>query len=236
MQPLLKWLRENWGGLGTFLANVLVALTTNWALAVSTAGGIAVWLLSGVLNFVQRPEVYWAAGTFLMLLWTFIGLSVLRDRKRPRVIKPYQDYSYGLLYEGLALGFQPDRPEAAFQIGVVLRNFSTAPLKYTITEFDIVLADYTTLPRVRDRASVIIPRGGQRVSRNKPFKLETIQGYIGRDVKADIDLVIQYGHPEKQPERQLRMKIELHFFLEAAGGVKGSADGILAETDTEIPQ
>jgi hypothetical protein len=80
------------------------------------------------LRFIQKPEVQFGAMVFLFLLWTWIGLTVLFDRKGPRTTTPHHDYRYGLTFEGIAPFYQPQAAGGSLGFGVQLRNFSSGPL------------------------------------------------------------------------------------------------------------
>src|SRR6266851_4409190 len=100
MQSILKWLR-GFGPVGGSAADALAFLTNNWVLTMSTI--IALWaaFTEWAVAFVQNPKVQTAALVFLFVLWTSVGITVLIDRRKPRVIKPDHDYRYGLTFEGL---------------------------------------------------------------------------------------------------------------------------------------
>jgi hypothetical protein len=217
-----------------WIANLIVGigalLTTPWILAMSVLGGIIVGLWAGALEIAQRPGVQLGVAAFLALLWTFIGLATLRDRKRPRIVSAAQDYSYGLLFEGLSLGYDPKGEDGALQLGVVLRNFSPGPLRYTVDKFQVIMGD-RTLPRVKKGLlTAFIPRGGQRISRNLPFKRDSIKDFIGKPVKGTAEFTIAYGHPDRSPERQLKMVIEFNLVL-GENAPEGYSDSILEESD-----
>src|SRR5712672_2357048 len=100
MQPILRWLR-GLGPIGGTAADALAFLTNDWVLTVSTIIGLWASLTDWPVGLVQNPKIQTAALVFLFVLWTSIGITILIDRRRPRITKAVQDYLYGLTFEGL---------------------------------------------------------------------------------------------------------------------------------------
>src|ERR1700716_3157835 len=106
MQPLVKFLR-GFGSFGTALANAVAFLTANWVVVVSAIGAIIAGAWSTALAFFQTPGVQISIGVF-----------VLVDRGKPRMVRSYQDYRYGLTFEGLIPSFNQNDEEAALSFGI----------------------------------------------------------------------------------------------------------------------
>src|SRR5262249_43225590 len=158
------------GPVGSFIANIVGLLTTNWVLTVSAL--IAVWasLTDYVVALVGNPKVQTAAEVFLAVLWTGIGIAYLVDRKRARIIKAEHDYRYGLTFEGLTPNYDPNRDDATLQFGIQFRNFSSGPIRYVVEHFDVRIGTRSA-PRLRKgQLTSFLPRGGARVSNLEPFK------------------------------------------------------------------
>ena len=229
MQSVREQLKS-WGWAGNLLIGIGSVLTTNWVVAMSTLGGLAVLTWTGVLDFVQEPAVHWAAGTFLVILWTFIGVTILRDRRKPRIIKAHEDYSYGLLFEGLVPHYQPDDEKTTLGFGVALRNFLPYPIKYSVEDFDVRIGN-RALPRLeKGILGAVITRGAGRVSRHKSFSKKDIKDFIGQEAKGTVDILINYGHPKREPKRSLKLRLDIYLKIPEAGPL-GFGDNILEEKD-----
>ncbi len=100
MAERFKTLRSlgEWGG---WVANILVFLMTNWALAGAAAVGVFAGAIEGLRTFALTPAVYVSVGVFLAVFWTFVGVRLLAEARKPRLIQAHHDYRYGLTFEGL---------------------------------------------------------------------------------------------------------------------------------------
>jgi hypothetical protein len=230
MRPIRKTLR-NWGPLGTLAANVLAVLTGNWGVAVSVTLGILAGAWTTALEFAQRPSVQVGFAVFLASLWTLIGFAALRDRKRPRVTRPAQDYEYGLTFEGVPVHYDKNVPHAALSWGILLRNFLPHPIQYEVERFDVRFGKRSLPPVEKGKLRGYLPRGAGRMSRNVPFDAEDIKDFMGREVKGTIDLAIVYGHPERPPVRRLRMCFDITLDFKTIEGKLGYSESIVSEKD-----
>jgi hypothetical protein len=233
MQGLIRFLRSL-GAIGTAAATALQILTTNLAVVMTTI--FAWWVIASewAVSMAHHPRVQAGAFAFLACLWTIIGVQYLRDRRRPTVTTPFQDYRYGLTYEGLHCGYDPTNDEAALQIGIHLRNFSPGPLSYRVERFAVQI-ESRVVPRQKGAgsASIYMARGAGRISRNLPFKKEHIKDFVGRVVEGTVELVVVYGHPENEPSRKLTMELTVFFDFRHEGKF-GLADTIVSERDMAI--
>ena len=239
MQPqkqnaFFKWLNR-FGTIGNIAANTISFLTANWGLAVSavlaTFGGL--WTTSS--TFFHRADVQTIALIFLALFWTYIGFVVLSDRKKPRETRPFHDYRYGLTFEGIFALYNPESPEGegTLSFAIQLRNFSSGPLKYEIEVFDVIINN-RILPRLKKGTfTSIMSRGAGRTSRHQGFKKEDIKDFLDKQVKGTLDLVIVYGHPERDFERRLKMSFELGLLIQS-NGPPSYSDTITSESDEPI--
>ena len=231
--------KENWtwlrglGPLGNGFANLITFATTNWLITLSAlvAAGAAVW--NATRDFFLLPQVWIAIGVFLALLWTSIGFAYLRDRKRARDVLVQQDLKYGLTYEGTLPVFIPT-DSGGLQFFAQFRNFSAGPIKYSIDAFNVRI-DTRSLPPIKPGDLVTyLPRGAVRTSRNVPFKMKDVREFLGSSVAAIVDVTVSYGHPEREPERQLVMQLEFDLTFPAPDNPDqrlGVADKIVSERD-----
>jgi hypothetical protein len=168
MQSILRWLR-GLGPVGGTAADALAFLTNNWVLTMSTI--IALWaaFTEWAVAIVQNPKVQTAALVFLFVLWTSIGIAILIDRRKPRIIKTDQDYRYGLTFEGLlpALGAEFDKDDRELGFSITLRNYSSGPIKYTVDDFDVRIGN-RALPKLKKGVLVgFMARGAGRSIQEK---------------------------------------------------------------------
>jgi|GEM_PF-2348029 len=235
MDKLIK-AANRFGGVGTFIANILVFISTNWwvVMAAFVAVFTAIWETS--LQFAQRQEVQTFVWVFLALLWTHIGLAVLRDRRRPTVITPHQDYAHGLTFEGISWLYQPHIEQVALVFALQFRNNSSGPIKYDIEVFDIKIGNRTLPDFPQGSFTSVMPRGGGRIARHSAFSRDDIKDFMGKEVAGTLKFGAVYGHPEKAPERRLKMSFSLHLSIQGDGALAGCADLITSESDEVIAQ
>ena len=217
MQSILKWLR-GFGPVGGSAADALAFLTNNWVLTMSTI--IALWaaFTEWAVAFVQNPKVQTAALVFLFVLWTSVGITVLIDRRKPRVIKPDHDYRYGLTFEGLMplLTDAFDKDDSELGFGIQLRNYSSGPIKYTVEDFDVRIGN-RAVPKLKKGALVgFMARGAGRISNGGAFKRSDFAQLVGQRLEGTVNLSITYGHPELAPVRKLSISIGLTLEIRAA--------------------
>lgn len=229
----IKFFTPGWGG--RLAQTILVLVSTNWVLVVSAVVAYLSWAFATAQTFVKNQDVQIVAGVFLFFLWTLIGFTVLRDRKKPRTITPHHDYRYGLTFEGIVPFFPIPKKDtdAALSFGISVRNFSSGPLKYTIEVFDVIVDDRVLPKMKKGTLTSIMSRGAGRMSRNQAFSKEKIKDFYGKDVKGTLELAIVYGHPERPPERRLKMTFELTIGMRE-GELPVYADNIVSESDEPI--
>lgn len=223
------------GWVGRLVQTVIVLVTTNWVVVLSVILAYLSWLISQAQSFVKNEDVQTVALVFLFFLWTLIGLTVLRDRRKPREVTPHQDYRYGLTFEGVVPFYLPESAggDGSLGFGVQLRNWSSGPLRYEVQIFEVILND-RILPRVKKGLlKSTMARGAVRTSKPENFKKETITDFIDKEVKGTLDIVIDYGHPERPLERQLKMSFDLALLLRNVGTPQFSAN-IASESDLPL--
>lgn len=77
------------GAVGNAVANALTFITANWGLVVSVIAAVAAGALDWLRAIVLNPVTEAAAGAFLFVLWTIIGITILVDRRRPRAVRAH---------------------------------------------------------------------------------------------------------------------------------------------------
>jgi hypothetical protein len=232
MQKFIKWLRSL-GWLGNLLGYLIFIATTNWVLVMSAIVGIWLGVSQWGVRFVHNANVQTVVIVFLVTLWTIIGLLVLRDRRKPIITQPYQDYRYGLTYEGCVPLYFPQKEEL-LQFGLQLRNYSSGPLRSQLENFQILIDDRILPYDKSTPLTTIMPRGGFRIFRTPPFKRSSLKDFFGQRKIGRADFSILYGDPEQPPIRRLKMTLELILEFKEDGSSLAYADNILEESDKPI--
>ncbi len=214
MDSFIKSLRKL-GPLGTALANVLTLITTNWPLAMSAI--VAIWtaLSDWAFGLASNARLHVAVLVFLALLWTFVGITVLIDRRRPRSVRTHPDYRYGLTFEGINPNIDAQNDVGWLTFGIQLRNFSQAPILVRFDHFDVRIGTRAIPKATQKNVTGYLPRGGGRVMSVPPFKKEDVKEFFGKRVTGTAEFAILYGHPESEPVRKLRMTIDITLGLPA---------------------
>lgn len=237
--PKFQRLREL-GSFGNAIANIVTLLTANWPIAVSVAIGLVTAFTGRLRAVALNPVTYVSVGATLAVLWTIIGIFVLIDRRKPRVVRTAVDYRYGLIFEGFRPQYLPataDVPNAgSLQFSVNIRNFSFGPMRCQMEDIDI---------RIGSRASPkwnkgevtggVLARGAGRSITPAAFAPEHIKEFYGMtNVEGTADFSIVYGHPDGAPERRLRMTLALYLEFASDGSRMGYTDNIIAEYDEPV--
>lgn len=231
------------GALGSFLANVLSILTTQWAVALSAATAIVTGSVTALRDTMLLPGVYVGVGVFVAVLWTSIGICALIDRRKPRIVTSNQDYRYGLTFEGMVPHFSPVSSAIASQRGAMgfafqIKNYSPGPIQYAVELVDIRIGS-RTIPKLKPNELVgFMPRGGGKVIRPGGFRAGSLKEFYGKgETKGTVDIAFVYGAPDEPPVRRLRMSIETTFFFPAEkdpNPVLGFIENLVFEKDEPI--
>jgi hypothetical protein len=225
------------GPLGTATANILTFITTNWGLAVSVIVAAGAASIDWLRDLALTPATYVGIGVFLAVLWTTIGITVLIDRRRPRIVQTHTDYRWGLTFEGFLtryIGASDPSPEpGALHFGVLLRNYLPGPVRYEFEHIDIRIGT-RAIPRILPGTLFgFMTRGAGRTS--------TIRGFVQGELKefwnkteatiGSAEFWITYGPAEGPPVRRLKMRLETHMLILQDGNAFGWQDNIISEID-----
>jgi hypothetical protein len=180
MQSITKFFGR-FGSAGTAIANVLVFLTTNWGVVMSAVLGLVAAIYGGAYDVASNPRVQVGIGTFVAVLWTIIGILVLVDRRKPRLIRSYQDYRYGLTFEGMSPILDKDNEEAALQFSLQLRNYSMGPIQYAIEHFDVRIGSRALPEWKSEGKTVYMPRGAEEHPARSLLKKTTLKSSMGKE-------------------------------------------------------
>lgn len=235
------------GPLGTFIANAIVFLTTNWWLVVSAAIGLTAGLWEGAVSFFSLPAVQVGIGLWLASLWTIVALLILVDRRIPRMVKIQPDYRYGLTFEGIVPNIDVLNETGWLSFALQIRNYSQAPIRYTVEGFDFRIGT-RALPKPKKILTGYLPRGSGKTISPSQFSKDEVREFFGKRMQGTAEISVIYGHPEEKPIRRLRIGCDITIHLpkddeEAQAGVQpiklkpfGFGADIITETDEAIDQ
>jgi len=229
-----KWLR-GFGPVGTTIANILVFLTTNWGVVVSIAFGLLASIWATAYNFFSQPHVGMAIFMFLIAFWTYIGFVILIDRTKPQSVRAVPDYRYGLTFEGIFPGIDALNDAEWLTFALQIRNFSQAPIKYTVEKFDLRIGS-RALPEPTKTLSGYLPRGGGKTIAPSKFNKDEVREFFGKRVRGTAKMILIYGHPEEKPIRRLTIEANITLQLPTDDEAKVIAFGadIVNEADQPI--
>ena len=236
--PKFQRLREL-GSFGNAIANIVTLLTANWPIAVSVAIGLVTAFTGRLRAVALNPVTYVSVGATLAVLWTIIGIFVLIDRRKPRVVRTAVDYRYGLIFEGFRPQYLPataDVPNAgSLQFSVNIRNFSFGPMRCQMEDIDIRIGSRAS-PKFNkaEFAGGFLARGAGRTIQPGAFAPEELKEFYGTNLEGTLDFSIVYGPPDGEPERRLRMTLKLYLEFAEDGSRMGYNDNIIAEYDEPV--
>lgn len=222
---MFKWLRSL-GPFGSFLANAIALLATNWGIVVSVIIGIGAGLWTLASAWIQNPRVQSGVEVFLAILWTYIGFVVLRSHKMPTTVRVFHDYAYALAYEAATPGLDPEQPDLISFV-FVFRNVGVGPIKARVEDLRVIFDGRTADHPEMMSKEFIVPRVTAKTYRSALIPWDKKKNRAN----GTADITILYGHPEIGYERKLRIKLELAMGIENERPVGFSA-GIISETDS----
>jgi hypothetical protein len=191
--------------------------------------------LGGVLAWLQHFRPLTIA-TFALVAFTCAVVVVerfiaLRVRRRPLKETMEFDYAYGLALEGLPLGRDDGKPDAAFQVNLLLRNATNAPLRYYVESMSVVIGDRTPANAVFTNRGGVIPWGGTTEFSYPAFSKAALDSFGPRN-DGRVEYTIRYGHPEGGYVRVCRKVLDVSYVFPERGG--SCRYGILSETDESL--
>jgi len=228
-----KWLSRfaKTGWLANLLVNAIYLLGTNWVLTLSTLIAIVTVISRTTAEIVGNSHIQLAAISFLVVMWTLIGLLFLKDRKSPVKTIRIPSLAYGLGFENFRIGFERGNDHACYQIGVVLRNVSGVALRYTVEQLEVrIKARSMNNKKTQDKGG-IIPFGVARSYWCDAFPKSEVADFIDKKCSGTIDLVVAYGPYNGATCRRLAMSFTGEFLINEAGQI---ADRIVTEKEEAI--
>lgn len=205
-----KWLRSlGKAGEITAAAITLIESKLTWAVVVSAAFGTLAALWAGLFDFFSNQHTQVALGVFLAVLWTYVGVRVLRSFREPIHTLPKADYRYCINPEGLGVVVDPKNPHLlSVSVVYTLRNVGNWPIRVRVEKFDL---------RIEDRAAqepdknieMVIPRASARGIQSGGFKKDVIEDRNN----GTLNLTIVYGDPDGPFVRKYSAKAKLAFIF-----------------------
>lgn len=233
MDRFIKFLRSQ-GGFWNYVATFVSLITTNWAVAMSTVIAFTTSLWQSALQWVQQPSVYVFAGVFLFSLWTLIGISTLRGRNKPILVRGVQDYAYGLIQEGIteiSLGIFPQEHHHAGLRGLNItfgfRNVSNGILLLKTEELRVIVNGRTS----EDTTAVemILPKFAVKSVRAAGVLVDVPSKGTGT-----ITLKVVYGHPDEKPTRKYTLRLKAQFAFSDEPDKCGLQTEVIEDNDEPI--
>lgn len=207
-----------------------IGIVANWGLIVSILVGLWAYFWGNSVQIIHSPDVQFGVVVFLVALWTYIGISTVARRNKAQLIRSEHSISYGLTFLTINPIFQKRDDGYSLQFEVMVQNFTAGPIKFSVEKFTTIL-DNRTLPEPEEnKASIFMPRGALRGSRNVPFQNKDLKDLIGKQVKGRIEISLLYGHVEGKMERRLIEKLDVYVEMNENGTI-GLANVIVGERD-----
>lgn len=198
----------------TYLCSIVSSIsTTNWAYITSSLFALLYMIWAWITKWGYFPIALSGIITFGVALWIFNGFIWLRNQKKPIREKLSFDYSYGLALTGLHLGFDERSNDHAFQLGLILFNATSLPIKYLVEDIIIIVGDRTIAsPQFVNRTALISSRTNNTFF-YPSFRKEAITSNTN-NVEAIIKYSIKYGHPEFGFVRKSQKNIKVNLRLD----------------------
>jgi hypothetical protein len=132
------------------------------------------------------------------------------------------------------LNAQFDKDDSELGFGIQLRNFSSGPIKYTVEEFDLRIAN-RALPKIpKGSLFGFMARGAGRTSFSPAFKRSDFKELLGRRLEGTANFAMTYGHPESPPARKLSISMAVYLEITIEAGPIGFGGSILDESDQPL--
>jgi hypothetical protein len=236
LNNLLKWMRS-FGTAGNFIANAVQFLLISYPGL--TIGAIGVWIVNyytSILLWVQQPAIYSSMGVFLFILWTYIALTLIKDRREIKAVRIAHDYAYAIIVEG---GWQaifgkfpsnhPIHPNSdAFNLSCNFRNVSAGPLRLKVEEMRAIINSRTC--EESPSIELIFARMGPKLVRSGAIPRDKNE----RNLSGSVHFKFIYGHPDGRFVRRYTLKMKVHIILDPVNNTAVVTDEIIEEKDEPI--
>ena len=192
------------------LVNLGASVYALWPVLAAAVGGIGAAIWAHLADLSTLSLVLYVILSSAGTLWTLLGVIWLWREMRPSGERIAFECAYGLALDGLHLAKDDAQLPPAVQLGIVLRNASSVPLRYKVEEIHVVMGTtaipYPTL--INDGG--VISRGCTTLFLYPAFPQNTIQPRV----KAVVEFTIGYGHPDYGLVRRLKRKLDVSLRLD----------------------
>jgi hypothetical protein len=206
---------SNKTGLPERLFNLAGSAYTLWPLLVAALGGFGAAIWGHLAELSPQSQFLYVILSFAGILWILLGLIWLWREMRPSRERIAFDCAYGLALDGLHLAKDDAQVPAAIQLGVVLRNASSLPLKYKVEEIHVIVGTTAIPDPMLINDGGLISRGCTGLYLYPPFPVTATQPRVS----AKIEFTIAYGHPDYRLVRRLRKNLDVSLRLDDKFGV-----------------
>lgn len=190
-------------------------LLSQWSLIVSAAIAIATAYWAWASQWGYLPIFLVAFGIFVAAIWGLNGVIWLRRQRRPSRERVAFDFSYGLSLQGLQLGRDESKEDAAFQLGLVLFNAADWPIKYEIEDIDVIVGNRAIARPTFVNRGGVISRRCSTMFFYPPFPKNAMK----ERTDGILQFSIVYGHPEFGFARRMKKRLSMSLRLDDKPGV-----------------
>jgi hypothetical protein len=209
-----KKLLRGLGWIGKAILFVGAAITTNWAIVLSSIAAATALTSKWAANLVASQQTHTAVFVFLSVLWSLIGVVWLKDRNKPIKIARTGHLEWGLTQAGFQMGYNPENEAAALQLSVILSNSAGVALRWEIENFSAQIRSRTVRLPGGSLPSGVLPWGPtQRAFALTPFPKSEVQDFFGKRTPGTIELSIAYGFVDGPMKRRLKTTFNCEFLL-----------------------
>jgi hypothetical protein len=211
------------------LAAVIGVVGYFWpSLTVSVLVGALLATWGSALVWIQKPAVYVPALAFLFVLWVFVGLAILWNRKHPQSVRIAHEYAYSLIPEATQAMLAQVGPhhEPAVALVFNFRNVGAGPLRLRVEDLRVVI-DARTNDDIPPNLEVTLARMGSKGIRTIVRRTPGMGVYEGTAT-----LKLLYGPPDVKPVRRYILKVKVNINSDEAPPAAHYSDEIVEEKDT----
>jgi hypothetical protein len=171
--------------------------------------GVFAWL-SDSLEWASSPKFWFIYAFFVLSLWTFIGIAIMKKIGKVQTVRLAHDYAYSFIIESYVLGiakFSDDHVKHAGKTGVSIianiRNVGQGPAKLETKEVRFNLDERT--PEDSPDISILFARLSSRGIKTATLPINETQD----TTTGSLHIKVIYGPPELEFLRSYEVKIKI---------------------------
>jgi hypothetical protein len=232
-QGILAWLR-GLGIIGRFIAWILQGAAAYIGVTVPALAALALGWLKAPIAWAQQPSVYVTALVFLFLLWTWIGVRMLRRPKEVQIVRAHVDYAFGIVIDGgwraefgkLSSDYGQDAGKPAVSLAVTLRNLCAAPIRARLVKSRVVL-NTRTHDETNLTAEMVLPRLGAKAFTSAGVVIDPAETYFS----GTVSITVLYGPYDGSAVRQFTQLVNVQIAIDKEKGLATLKDSIVSDSD-----